>query len=176
MNRARAIVFFPLIAALLAGPLLSMAQAQEATPEAERSLAPIVWRTKTNGNLGYGDRPATIADGRIYVVDPDGTLTARNIRTGSVAWEIETGLENPIDPISVSANDDLVAVVRGGEMRVYDDNNNGAELWSRTVTNEGDFFPQAIFHGDLLITNELEADVFPHSIATFYGLVATTGD
>ncbi len=176
MYRFRPFVLFSLIVALIAGPLLSMAQAQEGTPEAGRTLPPIVWRTKTAGNLGFNDRPAAIADGRIYIVDPDGTLTARNMRTGSVAWEIETGLENTFGPISVSANDDLVAVVRGGEMRVFDDNNMGAQLWSRTVINDGDFFPTAIFHEDLLITNEVDLDVDPHSIATVYGLAATTGD
>lgn len=174
MNRFRPIVFFSLVVALLAGPLWSITRAQEGTPEVDRTLAPIIWRTKTNGNIGINDQAATIADSRIYVVDPDGTLTARNVRTGAVAWDTDTGLENTIGPISVTASDDLVAVVRGGEMRVFDDSN-GAELWSRTVTNGGDYFPPAIFHGDLLITNEVDLDVEPHSIATFYGLNATTG-
>ncbi len=174
MARMRWTVLFFILIAILVSPamLIVEAQGQEATP-APGNQAPILWRTDPGANYGLLDRPATIVGDTLYVLAPDGQLSARLLTDGTTQWTVQTGLS--AGDIQLSGNGGVVAVVRGREMNVYDATN-GNELWTRTTANPNDVFPAASFSGDLLLTNELENDFsLPHSTGLIYGLDATTG-
>ncbi|MGE3798872.1 MAG: PQQ-binding-like beta-propeller repeat protein, partial [Thermomicrobiales bacterium] len=153
MIRLRSFILVSSLIAMLLAPSLAIA-AQEGTP-VPGNVPPVVWRSNPAANYGPFDQPAASSDTAIYVAAADGTLTAFSILDGSTLWSVSTGLT--AGELQVTASDDVVAVVRGGEMNVYRAADGGF-LWTRSASNEGDVFPAASFDGDLLLTNELRDD------------------
>ncbi|MEU0967415.1 PQQ-binding-like beta-propeller repeat protein [Streptomyces sp. NPDC005917] len=79
----------------------------------------------------------TLADGVVYIVGPDGTVTALRSGDGSQVWQRETQIENLSKPVYSSTYDELYFVNRYGRLLALD-RRTGAERWSTAkVDNPG---------------------------------------
>ncbi|MDH6213020.1 protein kinase domain-containing protein [Streptomyces pseudovenezuelae] len=72
---------------------------------------------------------ATLVDGTVYFVRPDGTVTANRASDGARLWQQGTQIENLSAPVLSSTYDDLYFANRYGRLLALD-RKTGAEAWT----------------------------------------------
>jgi outer membrane protein assembly factor BamB len=90
--------------------------------------------------------PAVVG-GLAYLVTGDGTLEARRIRNGSLAWASATGLNATATP---SAREGRIYVTGPGTMQVFDART-GAPLWQVPIPGNLGYGGQAVTHTSIFI-------------------------
>ncbi len=76
------------------------------------------WTWKVSGSVGYD--PVVDSDGRVFIVDRSGTVTALEGRTGDVIWTLDTKDLSGLLPKPVVHGDRLVVASVDGTLRSLD--------------------------------------------------------
>lgn len=118
-------------------------------PIQEQRVLEMLWSTgaqKAPENLLISLLPAVL-NGVIYTASPDGTITALQVATGAIIWELE--LKRSIFS-GVGASDDLLTVVTDSGTLIAIATNNGVVQWE-AETGRAIFSPPLVYSGDVFV-------------------------
>lgn len=112
-------------------PALEPAELSDFSP----SLQPVVlWSADVGkGSVHYNRLLPAVSDGRVYTLDAEGLLQARQADSGALLWQVETGLPTSAGP---GVGDGLLVVGTAEGQVVAFDAESGAERWRRELSSE----------------------------------------